>query len=305
MNTSTTPGYQRPRTSREGHAKLETNVIPLIPSNLQAACSRCNQRELCLPAGLGPVRIRQLDTVIGSRLRINRGQHLYRSGDSFSAIYVVTSGFFKTVVFTENGQDQVIGFQMAGEILGMDGIHNELHSCNAVALEYSEVCLIPFADLERLSSELPTLQHRLHKIMSNEIVRDQRAIMLLGTMRAEERLAAFLLNLSHRLAARGYSPHDFHLRMSRTEIGSYLGLTQETVSREFSRLQEEGVISKQNRHICILDMPALKKLTGHIPTHSQRFVSTQALGRHRPSLTENAPWFQSPVASLPDRHSAA
>ena len=293
MTTLTTPAYQRTRISREGRFRLETNVIPLKPSDLQIACSRCNQRGLCLPAGLDPAGISRLNTVIGGRLRIMRGQHLYRSGDPFRAIYVVTSGFFKTAIFTEDSQDQVIGFQMAGEILGMDGIHTEFYSCNAVALEDSEVCLIHFAALERLSTQVATLQHRLNKIMSSEIVRDQGVIMLLGTMRAEERLAAFLLNISQRLTARGYSPRDFHLRMSRAEIGSFLGLKQETVSRGFSKLQEQGVISKQNRHICILDMPMLKKLTGHIPPHSQPVVPTTASDGHRPSLTGDAQWFQS------------
>lgn len=293
MNTFTTHDFQRPRISREGHVEVETNVIPLKPSDPQVACSRCNQSGLCLSAGLGPDDISRLDTVIGGRQRIARGQHLYRSGDPFSAIHVVTSGFFKTTISTEDGQHQVIGFQMAGEILGMDGIHTELHSCNAVALEDSEVCLIDFADLVRLSSQVPTLQHRLHKIMSSEIVRDQSVIMLLGTMHAEGRLAAFLLNLSQRLTARGYSPRDFHLRMSRTEIGSYLGLKQETVSRGFSRLQDEGVISKQNRHIRILDMPMLKKLTSHVRAPSQRLVPTTALDEHPPSLAEDAHWFQS------------
>jgi CRP/FNR family transcriptional regulator len=297
MNTVAKPNYQSPPGIYKDHAQLETNIIPLHRSGLQTACSRCNQCELCPPAGLV-----QLDTVIGGRVRIKRGQHLYRSGESFDAIYVVTSGFFKTAVLTEDGRDQVTGFQMAGEILGMDGIDTELHSCNAVALEDSEVCRILFADLVRLSSKVPTLQHHLHKIMSREIVRDHAVIMLLGTMRAEERLAAFLLSLSHRLEARGYSSRDFHLRMTRTEIGSYLGLKQETVSRGFSRLQEEGAISKQNRHIRILDLPGLKKLTAHISSNSQRFVSTPALQRHRPLLAEDARWFQSLIPSFPIRH---
>ncbi|MCX7163470.1 MAG: helix-turn-helix domain-containing protein, partial [Rhodocyclales bacterium] len=155
---------------------------------------------------------------------------------------------------------QVTGFQMAGEILGMDGISTEVHACNAVALEDSEVCLIPFTELENLSSEIRTLQHHLHKVMSREIVRDHGVMMLLGTMRAEERLAAFLLNLSQRFTARGYSPAEFHLRMTREEIGSYLGLKLETVSRAFSRFQDEGLISVQQKHIRILDIRRLKTL---------------------------------------------
>ena len=247
------------------HIELDTNVIPLNVLGLQAACSQCNLRELCLPVGLGPSEMDQLDSVIGGRRKIKRGQHLYRSGEEFSSIYAIKTGFFKTDVLAEDGRDQVTGFQMAGEILGMDGISNEVHTCNAVALEDSEVCLIPFADLERLSSEVRTLQHHFHKVMSREIVRVHGVMMLLGTMRAEERLAAFLLNLSQRFTARGYSAAEFHLRMTREEIGSYLGLKLETVSRSFSRFQEEGIISVQQRHVRILDISGLKKLMTHIP----------------------------------------
>jgi CRP/FNR family transcriptional regulator len=235
---------------------------------LQSACSQCNLRELCLPLGLSNQELNLLDSVIGGRRKVKRGQHLYRSGDRFEAIYAIKSGFFKTDVLTEDGRDQVTGFQMAGEILGMDGISTELHTCNALALEDSEVCLIPFNELEQLSSQVRTLQHHFHKVMSREIVRDHGVMMLLGTMRAEERLATFLLNLSQRFTARGYSAAEFHLRMTRDEIGSYLGLKLETVSRAFSRFQDEGLISVQQKHIRILDIPGLKKILEHPPTAS-------------------------------------
>ena len=191
--------------------------------------------------------------------------HLYRAGEVFESIYAIRSGFFKTDVLLEDGRNQVTGFQMAGEILGMDGISGEAHTCNAVALEDSEVCIIPFSQLESLSREIRTLQHHFHKVMSREIVRDHGVMMLLGTMRAEERLAAFLLNLSQRFTARGYSPAEFHLRMTRDEIGSYLGLKLETVSRAFSHFQEDGLISVQQKHIVILDYAGLKELLNHQP----------------------------------------
>ncbi|MDO8960109.1 MAG: helix-turn-helix domain-containing protein, partial [Rhodocyclaceae bacterium] len=183
-----------------------------------------------------------------------------RGGDAFLAIYAIKTGFFKTDVLLEDGREQVTGFQMAGEILGMDGIGSEKHTCNAVALEDSEVCVIPFADLENYSREISALQHHFHKMMSREIVRDHGVMMLLGVMRAEERLAAFLLNLSQRFTARGYSPTEFNLRMTRNEIGSYLGLKLETVSRAFSRFHEEGLISVHQKHIQIRDAAGLKKL---------------------------------------------
>ena len=242
------------------HANVKQNVIPLITPGLKLACSQCNLRELCLPFGLSENDMGRLDSLIGGARKLKRGQHLYRAGDVFESIFAVKAGFFKTDVLTEDGRDQVTGFQMAGEILGMDGISTEAHTCNAVALEDSEVCLIPFTELEMLSSEIHSLQRHLHKVMSREIVRDHGVMMLLGTMRAEERLAAFLLNLSQRFTSRGYSPTEFHLRMTREEIGSYLGLKLETVSRAFSRFQDDGLIAVQQKHIRILDIPGLKTL---------------------------------------------
>ena len=241
----------------------EKAAIPISIGHLKTACSQCNLRELCLPYGLSDPELDRLDELVGTRRKIKRHSHLYRSGDSFEAIYAIRTGFFKTDVLLEDGRDQVTGFQMAGEILGMDGISTEHHSCNAVALEDSEVCVIPFAKLEELSREVNALQHNFHKVMSREIVRDHGLMMLLGTMRAEERLAAFLLNMSQRFMARGYSPQEFHLRMTREEIGSYLGLKLETVSRAFSRFQEDGLVAVQQKHIRILDTPGLKKLLNH------------------------------------------
>lgn len=242
------------------HANVDQDVIPLIVPGLKLACSQCNLRELCLPFGLSEADMGRIDNLIGVSRKLKRGQHLYRAGDPFVSIFAVKTGFFKTDVLTEDGRDQVTGFQMAGEILGMDGISTETHSCNAVALEDSEICPIPFTELEMLSSKIHSLQHHLHKVMSREIVRDHGVMMLLGSMRAEERLAAFLLNLSQRFTARGYSPAEFHLRMTREEIGSYLGMKLETVSRAFSRFQDEGLIFVQQKHIRILDIGRLKTL---------------------------------------------
>jgi CRP/FNR family transcriptional regulator len=230
---------------------------------VKTACSNCNLRELCLPLGLSDIELTRLDELVSARKRLKRGEHLYQSGQPFSAIYAIRSGFFKTDVLAADGRDQVTGFQMTGELLGLDGISSEAHTCNAVALEDSEVCAIPFTHLEGLSREIHTLQHHFHKVMSREIVRDHGVMMLLGMMRAEERLAAFLLNLSQRFTARGYSPAEFNLRMTREEIGSYLGLKLETVSRAFSRFHEDGLITVQQKHIRILSTEGLKKLMTH------------------------------------------
>jgi CRP/FNR family transcriptional regulator len=232
-------------------------------AHLRTACSSCSLRELCLPMGLAREEIERLDRLVLTRRRVKRGEYLYRTGDGFASIYAVRSGFFKSNVNLEDGRDQVTGFHMPGEILGLDGIGTERHSCNAVALEDSEVCAIPFGRLEEMSRELRSLQHQFHKMMSREIVRDQGVMMLLGTMRAEERLAAFLLNLSQRFVTRGYSPSEFHLRMTREEIGSYLGLKLETVSRIFSKFQAEGLIEVQQKRIRVRDADGLKRMLQH------------------------------------------
>ena len=241
------------------------SVVPIALTSLKAACSQCNLRELCLPYGLSEDEVEKLDNLVAARRKVKRGHHLYRSGDPFEALYAIKMGFFKTDIILEDGREQVTGFQMAGEILGMDGIGTETHTCNSIALEDSEICVIPFAQLEQLSREVQALQHHFHKVMSREIVRDHGVMMLLGTMRAEERLAAFLLNLSQRFTARGYSPQEFHLRMTREEIGSYLGLKLETVSRAFSRFQDEGLIAVHQKHIRIIDAGGLKRLLSHHP----------------------------------------
>ena len=227
------------------------------------SCSKCNLRDLCLPGGLSDTELDQLDDLIRTRRSYRKGEHVYRAGDPFDSLFAVRSGFFKTTLLNEDGRDQVTGFHMGGELMGLDGISTDKHPCDAVALEDSELCVIPFARLEELSREAPSLQRHLHKIMSKEIVSDQSVMMLLGSMRAEERIAAFLLNLSQRMTARGYSPSEFYLRMTREEIGSYLGLKLETVSRVFSRFQNDGLIAVQQKHIRILDIPKLRTIVGH------------------------------------------
>ena len=228
--------------------------------SIKVACSSCNLRELCMPVGLNPDEMSRLDSVISTRKRVKRGSALFNNGDRFSSLYAVRSGFFKTRVTSVDGRDQVTGFQMTGEIRGMDGIVNDHHSCDAVALEDAEVCVMPFDRIESLSREFSALQHHVHKIMSREIVRDHGVMLLLGSMRAEERLAAFLLNLVQRLHSRGFSQSELVLRMTREEIGSYLGMKLETVSRTFSKFVEEGIIEVKQRHVQIKDTEALRRL---------------------------------------------
>jgi CRP/FNR family transcriptional regulator len=230
---------------------------------LKVACASCNLRELCLPVGLNAGELQQLDGLVAKRRSVARGDHLFRNGERFEALYAVRTGFFKTCVGSEDGRDQVTGFQMAGELLGLDGISSDHHHCDAVALEDSSVCVIPYAQLEGLSREFTVLQHQFHKIMSREIVRDHGVMLLLGNMRAEERLAAFLLNLTQRLQARGFSASSLVLRMTREEIGSYLGLKLETVSRTFSRFQDEGLMEVKQRQLRILNQAGLQALVNN------------------------------------------
>jgi len=237
-----------------------SNPSPCAAPRPNVACSSCRLRELCLPVGFSDAEMAELDALVASREIVRRGEALFRSGDAFTALYAVRTGFFKTSTSSEDGREQVTGFQMGGELLGLDGFDDETHRCDAVALEDSQVCVIPCAALEALCRRLPALQRQLHRVMSREIVHEQALMMLLASMRAEERVAAFLSNLARRLQARGFSSSSFVLRMTRLEIGTYLGLKLETVSRSFSRLHDAGILTVQQRNIRILDAAALERV---------------------------------------------
>ena len=228
----------------------------------KTTCSACSLHELCLPSGLSAEDIQSMDQLIELRRPVKRGDYLYRSGSPLHALYAIRSGFMKSSVLHEDGREQVAGFHMMGDLMGMDAIGTNQHLCDAVALENTDVCEIPLADLENMSRKIPALQQHFHRVMSREIARDYGVMLLLGSMRAEERLAAFLLNLSQRFALRGYSSTEFHLRMTREEIGSYLGLKLETVSRTLSHFQAQGLIAVQNKHLHILKIDNLRELIG-------------------------------------------
>jgi CRP/FNR family transcriptional regulator len=213
-----------------------------------------------MPSGLSADDYERLDSAIRSTRTVRRGERLYRCGDVFQSVYVVRTGCFKTVVIHRDGQDQVTGFHMAGDVLGLDGVSSDRHGFDAIALEDSVVCIIPFDLLELLCREVKAIQHHVHRLMSSEIVRESTLMMLLGTMSAEQRLATFLLNLSARMKARGYSSAQFVLRMTREEIGSYLGMKLETVSRMFSKLQKAGVVDSRGKEIRILDQAGLERV---------------------------------------------
>jgi CRP/FNR family transcriptional regulator len=233
---------------------------PEAARKFEVTCTSCNLRELCLPGGICIEDLEQVQNIVYARRRIKRGESLFAAGDEFTAIYAIRSGTFKTSVVDGEGREQVTGFFMGGELLGMDGIGSGHHNGTAVALEDSEICVMPYSIIESMSRDYPQLQRHLHSVLSREIVRDHGVMMLLGSMRAEERLAAFLSNLSKRFLRRGYSQSDFHLRMTREEIGSYLGLKLETVSRLFSQFQKDGLIAVEQKHVRILDIAGLEKM---------------------------------------------
>ncbi|RJF96588.1 fumarate/nitrate reduction transcriptional regulator Fnr [Noviherbaspirillum cavernae] len=257
-----------------------SNSIPIVspdPSSAYASlsveelrnrCSACSMHELCLPMGLDEADMNRLDQIIGRRRKVVRDSTLYRVGDPFTNLYAIRLGHFKTYQINPDGDQQITGFQMAGELLGMDAISTDRHHCNAVALEDSEVCEIPFARLENLFSDMPTLLRHFHRMMSQEITREQSVMLLLGNMRAEQRFAAFLVNLSSRYAARGYSSTSFQLRMSREEIGNYLGLTIESISRLLSKFKKRGLLKVSNRELEIVDLPIVKALAAGTETCS-------------------------------------
>jgi CRP/FNR family transcriptional regulator len=240
------------------------HLMPVVPpsgavstTQRKVQCSSCHLRELCLPGGMEGSDVERLDSMMFSRRRVRSGQALYRAGDRFEFIYAVRSGTFKTSLDLADGREQVSGFYLGGELMGLDGVAHGQHASSATALEDAEICAIPYTHLTALSAANSGMQHVVSRLMSREIVREHSLMLLLGSMNAEERLAAFLLNLSQRLKARGYSPSEFHLRMSRAEIGSYLGMKLETVSRTFSAFQQQGLLEVDKRHIRIADMQRL------------------------------------------------
>lgn len=225
-------------------------------------CSTCMLSEICIPLGMSKKDVNVLDELIKERIRVPKGSALFKIGDTTTALYGIRSGTLKTQLQDSSGQVQITGFLFPGEIIGMDGLLQNVHVSHAIALEDSEVCVIPLDELDSLSQHIPILQLQFRRLMSKEINRSHQMVMSLGGLRSEQRLAAFLLNMSQRLAGLGYSSTDFILRMSREEIGNYLGLTLETISRLFSRFARDGLLRIQQREVSLLDMAALRELSG-------------------------------------------
>jgi CRP/FNR family transcriptional regulator len=230
-------------------------------SALRVACKDCSLFQLCLPLGIGDEDLERLEQIIKRRRPVKRGEYLFRNGDAFHSIYAVKSGSIKTFTFTEDGREQVTGFHLPGELFGLDAINSGSHCCSAVALERSSVCEIPFDRLEELGKTVPSLLNQMLRIMSKEIQQD-RTLLHLGKKSADERLAGFLWSIARRLWERGFDGSEYRLSMSRNDIGNYLGLAVETVSRLFTQFQAEGLLTARAKQIQIHDLDRLRALAG-------------------------------------------
>jgi len=239
---------------------IKHSVATVIRIQPAPSCEGCSVRKLCLPVGLDPNELAQLLDLVGTRPVLRAGEYVYRVSDPFHSLYAVKSGSIKTYGLTSDGKEQITGFHLPGELLGLDAIGSKSHNCHAVALEDTEVCRLPYSELQDLAREMPRLQHELTCMLSREIQAENETLLMIGKMSAEQRLACFLHNLYLRSRQRGSALDTLRLPMSREDIGNYLGLTLETVSRRLGILQSQGIVSIDKRLIAILDMPALKSL---------------------------------------------
>ena len=238
-------------------------------SRLKASCSNCNLSELCLPRSLTPQEFDDLEDIIKRSRPLHRGDHIFRSGDPFHSLYAVRSGTVKLYTTTDAGDDQIMGFYFPGEIMGFDAIENDRHLCSAIALETITYCAFSFTRLEDLCKKIPGLQHQIFRLMSRELSSDNELLLTLSNKNAEEKIATFLVSLSSRFNRLGYSSTEFRLAMSRQEIGNYLGLTIETVSRIFSKLQRENYIATERKIVQIKNLAALKVLCSGSPESAE------------------------------------
>jgi CRP/FNR family transcriptional regulator len=228
----------------------------------QSECPNCGLIAWCLPANLKLHESKQLNDRIEHHRLIKRNEYIHHAGSPLTSLYVIHSGFLKTSITDGDGRDQVAGFHMTGELVGMDAIGAGKHQCDAIALEDSHLCGMRYSDFEQLGQSLPALQHHFHRVMGAEIARDHGLMLLLGGMRAEERVAIFLLNLSKRFSARGYSGTHFRLPMPRQDIASYLGLTTETVSRLFSHFDNLQLIAINCKDVEVKSLVHLQQVVG-------------------------------------------
>lgn len=228
--------------------------------NVKISCGQCSLSTLCMPRGLHQEEFDQLAALVKRERPLEKGEPLFELGQPFKSLYAIRTGSLKVFLPTNDGEEQIVGFHMPGELLGFDGMGHDVHSCSAVALESTSVCELPYSRMHDLCRELPGLSEHFMTLMSNEIADEHAMMLMLAKKSAEERLASFLLSLSSRFSRRGFSPKQFNLTMSRNDISNYLGLAVETVSRIMTHLQEEKIIDVDRRFVSILDMPRLRDL---------------------------------------------
>lgn len=227
-------------------------------AKLKVACENCGLHELSLHIGLDEAETGKFERIIKSKRSLKRGEYLFHQGDSFHSLYAICSGVVKAYSISNDGSEQITGFLFSGDLTGMDAISAGQHHSCAKALETTSYCEIPFAQLEELAGQVPCLQHQLLRLMSNEIVGEEDLLMQLGKRTSEERLASMLLWFSGKFRERGFSATEFNLSMSRSDIGNYLGLAVETVSRTFTRFHDKGLINVEGKFIQINDIQALE-----------------------------------------------
>jgi CRP/FNR family transcriptional regulator, anaerobic regulatory protein len=233
-----------------------------MPPKHSIACKNCSLYRLCLPTGVTDEDLSRLDAIIVRHPSIEKGQHWFRAGDAVQSVCAIRSGTVKTHYALENGAEQIAGFHLPGELIGLDAIYTDEHSCSATALETTSICEIPFHQLDKLSTQIPELHRQMMRIMSKEMRRDRSLILLLGKKTAEQRVAWLLHRIASGLEQRHYSGREFFLSMSRNDIGNYLGLTVETVSRIFTRFKRRKLLRVEGKHITLLDVELLCHLAG-------------------------------------------
>ena len=239
-----------------------TEATQINFDQLKVSCASCSLRELCIPQGMTDDQLKLIDTVIERKKPVHKNDYLFRAGDTNRSIYAVLSGSVKTLVDNPNGEEQIVGFHLPGELLGMDGFSGDAHTCSAVALETSSVCEFPLESLDEVCHVVPSIQYAMRRIMGREVTKDHAMLLLLGRMSAEEKLASFLISLSKRMAQRHWKPTEFNLTMPRQDIANYLGLAVETVSRLFAHLQDAEIIEVDRRRVNICDMERLQAIVG-------------------------------------------
>ncbi len=237
---------------------ISSNLKKLDLASVKTSCETCSLSELCLPRGLDKESLDILEQVVRHTKPLQRGQRLFSTGDSLGSLYALRSGSMKLCSILDDGDEQIAGFYLPGEILGLDGVGGAQHTCTAIALETSSVCAFPYERLLEICKKVPSLQDQMFRVMGREISQENQLLLTVNRRNAEQRVAAFILSLSGRFKRMGYSPHKFKLSMSRQEIGNYLGLTIETVSRVFSKFQKAGLIAADRRAVHILELDGLQ-----------------------------------------------